>query len=511
MSAWSDGYVSDINYTYGYYTELNPNRVVLPFLMAGLAAPKVAAACELGFGQGVSLNAHAAAGNAAWWGTDFNPAQAGFAQELAEQAGSSAHIVDQAFGEFCSRTDLPDFDFIGLHGIWSWVSNENRHILVDFVRRKLKVGGVLYISYNTLPGWAAAGPIRHLLAEHAHVMGATGQGMVQRVKDSVVFTQDLLALSHSYTRQVPAIPERIQEIGKQNPYYLAHEYFNRDWHPMYFSDMQNWLEDAKVSYACSANFLEDFATGLFDEEQQAFLAKITDPSFAQTAKDYLLNKQFRKDYWVKGARKISSVQVEQAWQQLRFLLVAPVDDVVLTIRSHREVSLRPEIFKPILNVLADHKPHDVTEIMAGLDATVNRNQLYEALSLLHGKGDVALVQDDAVIASATERCARLNRHLMQVSRVSSDVSYLVSPVSGGAITYNRINQLFLLAYTQGLRKPKEWVDFVWQILNAQGHLLMHEGKTLQTEKENRAELLRLAQIFVDKYLVIARALAVVAD
>ena len=113
MSAWSDGYVSDINYTYGYYTELNPNRVVLPFLMAGLAAPKVAAACELGFGQGVSLNAHAAAGNAAWWGTDFNPAQAGFAQELAEQAGSSAHIVDQAFGEFCSRTDLPDFDFIG--------------------------------------------------------------------------------------------------------------------------------------------------------------------------------------------------------------------------------------------------------------------------------------------------------------------------------------------------------------------------------------------------------------
>ena len=65
--------------------------------------------------------------------------------------------------------------------------------------------------------------------------------------------------------------------------------------------------------------------------------------------------------------------------------------------------------------------------------------------------------------------------------------------------------------TQGLRKPKEWVDFVWQILNAQGHLLMHEGKTLQTEKENRAELLRLAQIFVDKYLVIARALAVVAD
>lgn len=158
----------------------------------------------------------------------------------------------------------------------------------------------------------------------------------------------------------------------------------------------------------------------------------------------MLNKQFRKDYWVKGARKISSVQVEQTWQQLRFLLITPVEDVVLTIRSHREVSLRPEIFQPILDVLADHKPHDVAEIMAGLDKTLNRNQLYEALSLLHGKGDLVLVQEDAVIASATERCARLNRHLMEVSRVSSDVSYLVSPVSGGAITYNRINQSIVL-------------------------------------------------------------------
>jgi len=44
---------------------------------------------------------------------------------------------------------LPDFDYIGLHGIWSWISDENRQVIVDFIRKKLKVGGVLYISYNT--------------------------------------------------------------------------------------------------------------------------------------------------------------------------------------------------------------------------------------------------------------------------------------------------------------------------------------------------------------------------
>jgi SAM-dependent methyltransferase len=157
MPDWSAGYVADIGYTYGTYPELNPQRVRLAFLVAGLVPPKVGNACELGFGQGMSVNVHAAASSTAWYGTDFNPAQAGFAQELAAASGTSARLYDESFAEFCGRDDLPDFDFIGLHGIFSWISDENRAIIVDFVRRKLKVGGVLYISYNTQAGWAPHG------------------------------------------------------------------------------------------------------------------------------------------------------------------------------------------------------------------------------------------------------------------------------------------------------------------------------------------------------------------
>ena len=153
MTDWTGGYVADIGYTYGYYAELSPLRVKLAFLNARLALPKVGAACELGFGQGMSTNIHAAASVTKWYGTDFNPSQAGFAQRLAETFANPPQMYDEAFAEFCARPDLPDFDFICLHGIWSWVSNENRAIIVDFIRRKLKVGGVLYISYNTQPGW----------------------------------------------------------------------------------------------------------------------------------------------------------------------------------------------------------------------------------------------------------------------------------------------------------------------------------------------------------------------
>ncbi|MEI7457607.1 MAG: class I SAM-dependent methyltransferase [Nitrosomonadales bacterium] len=146
MTDWTAGYVADIDYTYGYYQELNPLRARMAFLDAALVPPENGIHCELGFGQGLSVNFHAAASNSTWYATDFNPTQAGFAQSLARASGASAHLTDEAFTDFCYRTDLPEFDSIGLHGIWSWISDENRRVIVDFVRRKLKVGGVLYIS-----------------------------------------------------------------------------------------------------------------------------------------------------------------------------------------------------------------------------------------------------------------------------------------------------------------------------------------------------------------------------
>ena len=140
--SWSAGYVTDVDYTYGYYSELNPYYARFVLQDAGYALPAWHTACELGFGQGMSVNLHAASGSLQWYANDFNPQHAAFAQELAAISGSGAELSDESFAEFCARDDLPQFDFIGLHGIWSWISPDNRALIVDFVRRRLRVGGV---------------------------------------------------------------------------------------------------------------------------------------------------------------------------------------------------------------------------------------------------------------------------------------------------------------------------------------------------------------------------------
>lgn len=511
MTDWTAGYVADIDYTYGYYSALNPLRAKFAFLNQGLVFPEVGTACELGFGQGLSANIHAAASVTQWHGTDFNPSQAGFAQELATVSGASAQLYDEAFADFAQRQDLPEFDFIGLHGIWSWVSNENRTIIVDFIRRKLKVGGVLYISYNTLPGWAAFAPIRHLMTEHAQVLGCEGGGIISRVDGAINFTERLLATNPAFCRATPQVAERLKGMKEHNRHYLAHEYFNRDWHPMHFSTMADTLESAKLQYACSAHYPNHIDNINLTIEQQAFLQDIPDRMFSQSVRDFMVNESFRRDYWVKGARSLSRLEQLEALRAEKVLLIIPRQSVSLkTNGALGEVTMSDAIYNPILDLLADHQARTLGDIEESLsEQNISVQNIVQAAMMLIGTGSLALVQSDAQIDNARPQTQALNAHLCKKARSNSDNNYLASPVSGEGVNINRIQQLFVACINQGKQQPSEWADYVWQILKTQNQSLIKDGKTLQSDEENLAELTIQATEFQNKWLPILQALQII--
>ena len=511
MTDWTAGYVADIGYIFGYYPELNPLRARLAFLNAGLVPPSHGTHCELGYGQGISVNIHAAASGSAWYATDFNPAQAGFAQSLVRASGANAQLTDEAFADFCQRTDLPEFDSIGLHGIWSWISDANRAVIVDFIRRKLKVGGVLYVSYNTQPGWAAKLPMRDLLAEHAEVMGVGGQGIVSRVNGALDFADKLFATNPAYAKANPLVLDWLKAIKGQSRNYLAHEFFNRDWHPMPFSQMARWLAPAKMSYACSAHYLDHIDTLNLSAEQQALVKEIPDAMFRQTVRDFMVNQQFRRDYWVKGARQLNSQAQAEAFRSQKIVLVRPRVDVSLKITcAIGEATMQESVYGPLLDTLSDHQARTLGQIEQSItDKGVVLAQLTQAVMMLVGSGVLAAVQDDTTIAKARTSTDRLNAHLIDTARSSDDISYLASPVSGGGFSVNRFQQLFLLAISQGKSQPAEWAQVAWQILAAQGQNIVSEGRALETPEENRAELIRQANTFAEKQLPILKALQIV--
>jgi hypothetical protein len=508
MSDWTSGYVADIGYTYGYYSELNPKRSSLAFLNAGYAPPSTGVHCELGFGQGLSVNVHAAASGSTWYATDFNPSQAGFANSLASASCADVHLTDEAFSDFCSRSDLPEFDSIGLHGIWSWISDENRKVISDFIRRKLKVGGALYISYNTLPGWATFSPIRHIMTEHSSVMGSSGGGIVRRVEGAIEFAQKLLDTNPIFAKANPSIIERLQKVSEQNRHYLAHEYFNKDWHPMHFASMSEWLSPAKLSFACSAHYLDHIDALNITPEQQALLKEISDIGFKESVRDFMVNQQFRRDYWIKGAIKLFPVEQAELIKKQRIILVSADEDIQLKVKGALgEANLNQSIYAPIVTFLSDHKVKSIEEIIAKVkEDSVKPDQVLQAVLVLIGAGHIASVQNDDQFTKAQQSSKKLNEVLIEKARFNAELSTLASPVTGGGHTVGRIHQLFLLALSKGKKQPQEWAQSVWEILSSQNQRLVKDGKAIDLAEDNIFELTRQAEEFSLKKLPILKAI-----
>lgn len=510
INDWTSGYVADLDYTYGYYNELNPLNAELVLLNAGLKPPKIINACELGFGQGVSVNVHAAASHVQWWGTDFNPAQAGFAQELTANSRIKACLFDASFEEFCARPDLPDMDYVALHGIWSWVSDANRKVIVDFLRRKLKVGGVLYVGYNTLPGWAGMMPIRDVFVQHADLMGAPADGRVARIDAAIAFTQKLLSVNPAFMQSNPGIADRVRRAGATDRAYIAHEYFNRDWQPMPFSAMLQWLEPAKLSYAGSGYFLEAMDSLNLTAQQQAFLAAIPDAGFRQTVRDICVNRGFRKDYWVKGARVLTPAERTDGLRRLNFLLAVRPQDVTYTASGLQgQLKLDEELYRPVVDLLADQQPRSLGCLENALTSSkISLSVLEKAMMVLMGKGSVYLAHQRPVADQVKAATARLNQELLRASSLGKSISVLASPATGGGIPVPQFHQLFLMSARTGKTDPQYWAHEAWAMLQAQGHCVVKDGKVLETQEQNLAELMAGALEFRDNSLPVLRALGI---
>jgi len=498
MNDAADGYRTDIGYTYGYHPELNPLRLRLAFLNAGLKVPTIASACELGFGQGISIAIHAAASPVHWHGTDINPDHAAFARQLAAASGAELGLFDNSFAEFAARPDLPAFDYIGLHGVWSWISDRNRAAIVSFVERKLRPGGVLYVGYNALPGWAAFVPVRHLLVEHANRAGGEGRDIADRIDDAVNFLARLLATETAFARENPRILPSVKFLEESDRRYLAHEYFNRDWQPMHFATVADWLAPAKLRYACSADFADHVDALSLSAAQRSLLEEIREPRLRESVRDLIANPLFRRDYWAKGVEPISAADRAEALRRERVIFVEHAGELPFELRAAlalREAEPGDAVSAAILEILGDRKAWSVGEIERALKPRdVSLDRIADMLFLIANCGLIQAAQDDAVSARVRSRTDRLNAWSIDRARVGRAMPDLASPVTGGGIAVGRIEQLFLFALRHGKTRPEEWA---------------HEASKFVTTGQAAVDLTGQAQRFAEKRLPTLRALQIV--
>jgi SAM-dependent methyltransferase len=503
---WTDGYVSDIEYTHGFYRELSPNYLCTVTTSCGLRTPRpeeITHYCELACGQGYGLNLLAAANpGVEFYGYDFNPAQIANGRRLAAEAGlRNVHFGEDSFEQLAAATgaNLPAFDVIALHGIYSWISPENRRAIIRFIEKRLKPGGIVYVSYNSLPGWAAILPLQRLLRDQAGQIPGRSDNRFAAARE---FAQQMKAGGAFYFTQNPVVGSRLEQFANQDPYYLAHEYLNGHWHPMYHRDVAAEMADAKLGYACSATITENIDNFCIPEPLRALAAGAPDSAARETLKDYAINKSFRRDIYLRGASLLASMEQLERMRTTRYVLLVPPAAVSLKVMIPLgNAQLQPEVYNPIIEALRDGPKtvHDLEQLPAFAGRPFG--QLSQALGMLMHLGHIhPLSVSYAADKKASEAARRLNAEVAKRAVYGDTLRYLAIPAAATATATNYVERLAYLSLSQKPRTdPGEAATLAWKIMMSNGVRLLKDGRQLETEEETAPELReRMESIFVEK-------------
>lgn len=493
-TTWSNGYQTEVNYTYGYYRDLSPNFQRFCLLLNGVdsgVSTDQHRHCELGFGQGVSINIHAAASEDEFWGTDFNPAHAAHARQLAAYSQVNHHFYDDSFEELLNRQDLPQFDSISLHGIWSWISYENQLIILKFIRQHLKPSGIVYVSYNCITGWAGKMPVRELFYSHFKY-NSTSLDPIEKVKDALDFGEQLMDKEPLFAKQNPLASATLKSLKEQNPNYLIHEYLNQDWQCFSFQQVVRLFEDVKLSYAGNTSLLGHLDHINFNADQLQFLNEIKHPLFKEQCRDYFSANQFRRDLFVRGLNQLNEYQTKERLRATQFLLLKSADEFPTTIGGQLgSFNLIPEIYQPIAKLFKTEK-YAALSIRQIEDKLVDLNydKILNALVVLCHLGYAQPCEEQQPSKKVLQQSHALNHALIEQARFHGNYTSLISPMTGMGVSTNQLEQLFYTAYfVANLKTAEQIAEYIQTEFDKARCFLLDKQSNRVTERKESLKLL----------------------
>ncbi|HWK82702.1 MAG TPA: methyltransferase regulatory domain-containing protein [Caldimonas sp.] len=518
MGTWQDGYVTDIPYTAGFYRELSPAYLHLLAILVGVRPPAVVdrqfAYCELGCGRGLGPLLLAATNPLGrFHGYDFNAAQMAKLRHLGARAGlAKLHFGERSFADLAAQSGAADaaprFDLIVLHGVYSWVSAENRRHIAHFIRDRLEPGGMVYVSYNCMPGWAAFTPVQRLLREL--VVRRRGRSDENAVA-AVQFVDHLAARGARYFKADASIGRYLEHLGARDGSYLAHEYLNEHWDALYHLDVKREMNEAGLDYVGSAAASENIPALSASPEIAAMFAG-ADPGMAETIKDFAVNRRFRRDLYVHEPVQLTPPQFVAALAAIRFTLTVDPQRATTTLDTSAGMLTADEaVIEPMLERLKQGSVGFAELASLPAFAEVPPLQIAQGLALLveSAQAHPMLEEDGGAARSAS---LALNDLLVEEAQGGDDsMRFLAAPALGSGVFVTHSEQLLLSAMREvGSDSVEAIRDSTWAQFKAQDKRIVKDGRPLDGDADNLAELEPRVRSFLEHRLPLLRRLGVVA-
>lgn len=512
MSNWGKGYVTDVEYSDGFYPNQAAAHLGIAATIGGMASPVFDdgfSYCELGCGRGwTSLVLAATNPGAKFHAVDFNPAHVAHARAQAQQAGiDNIHFHESSFDELTGArgASLPMFDAVTMHGVWSWIAPELQSAILDFLNARLQAGGLLYVSYNVLPAWYQASPLQRLVKELAAAAPQRSDLAVYHAIEQV----DRFVAAKIIPDRFLFAAKRFKDVGSMLPY-LAHEYLNEHWQPVYFADVARKLAAAKLGYAACAELLKNFYNLSLTEQQRALIAEVASPELRETLKDFCTDNWFRQDVFVRGARAISAQCRDQLLSAQTLSLLRPAPEL-LEVAKPDGSRWRPDpvVYAAILAALRQ-RPRRVAELltMEGLPEGHPVGPV-ELVGTLVGTGLCGLHRDATPAGLA--RAERLNALLEVEPEIAlAHGAAIAVPALRSGISLSSANYALYRALKRGEAVAPDALaaQFIKRCRDRGGHPVIDE-KTIEDPVEAQIAVTRDYEGKIEKLVPVWRMLGVV--
>jgi len=503
---WSQGYVTDVSYTNSYFRELSPVWLNHVAAMHGARPRPVGEGfTHIDLGCGLGQTSVVLAGcfpQGKFYGVDFNPAHVDTAQHAAAQLGlTNVTFIERAFEELLDA-DLPQFDFITLHGIWSWIGEGARQAVVRFIYAKLKPGGIVYNSYNCLPGWAGDAPIRRLLLE----LGALHQGdSAARAEKAAKDALELANLKQGYFRAQPGAVDQIAKLPKRQGNYLAHEYLNAAWTTFYSVDVADEMAAAKLTYLGSATLMDNYLELLLGDPAGQHCRKQPTERLRQLAQDFLTGQRFRRDVFVRGHPRLPRPEMVRHLRELCFALPGPVEDFSEKSKVPRgEITFDPKAME-IIRAAAAQGSASLAEMTDAAPKGKGAADLERTALMLAAVGRLIPTSTPFKPPRAAQQPAKvrvlgdINRKLVTLGRQTMTRQHLVSPQTGVSIPLDSIEAVALARLEEGTPTAK-LAEVTGEELKSRGIRINKDGEPITDAKEAAARMDEIAGRFVSHQL-----------
>lgn len=268
-------------------------------------------------------------------GIDLSPRQVAEGQAVIRALGLTNIRLEAR-----SVTDVDDslgqFDYVICHGVYSWVPEPVQRAILRVCKRNLSPNGVAFVSYNTLPGWRRRGYLRDLFLRFDDPSLAPMERL-DRAMEVLKFAAECQGKRD--TDHARFIRKEAEDLPKQNPHYLFHEYLESDNRPIYFRDFMAAAAGAGLAYLGEPGG-DPFEAGLTGE-QRGKLDSISPTRLDREQNlDLLANQQFRRTLLVHPGRPVRDEPDPAAVMGLYFTARSEPVDPKVDLTTDAEVEFR---------------------------------------------------------------------------------------------------------------------------------------------------------------------------